>query len=58
MNIKKEVHVNVVKRLEKEQRLVRDALYLNKCEMKKLVEKQTIMKRELVVLHDLIKSLG
>ena len=56
-NMRKEAKYEIVKRLESEQRDIRGKLNSNKYHHREYVRKQTILKRELAVLHDLIRSL-
>ena len=56
MNIKKAVHYPIQKKLEKEQNILKNKIGMNKYKMKRLVEEQTLMKRELAELQKLISE--
>ena len=55
--MKKEARLSIAKRLEDDQRKIRSKLMQNKYAMKGIVEEQTRLKRELVVLEELIRLL-
>jgi len=55
--MKKAAKLAIKNHLIKEQNNIRQEIRHNKYEMKKIVEKQTILKRKLPILHELIKSL-
>lgn len=49
--------LSIIKKLKADQDLIRYKIRDNKYTMKSLVENQTRLKRELVVLHELIQSI-
>jgi hypothetical protein len=53
----KKVKESVKARLELDQQRIRSKISSNKYNMQKLVEEQTVLKRELAVYQDLIRSL-
>jgi hypothetical protein len=55
--MKKEARFAIAKRLEDDQRSIRSKLHYNRGAMKNLVQEQTRLKRELVVLEELIRHL-
>jgi len=57
INMKKEAKLAVKNHLINEQNNIRADIRRNKSAMKRLVEEQTILKRKLPILHELIKNL-
>lgn len=55
--MKKEAKLAVKNHLINEQNNIRADIRRNKSAMKRLVEEQTILKRKLPILHELIKNL-
>ena len=58
MNIQRAVYDELRKKLEDEQRQLRAQLVTGRGEMRRLVERQTITKRKLAALGNLIHSMG
>jgi hypothetical protein len=58
MNVTKEVVARIKYKLEKEQRDLRHNCSRNKHNIKKLVEDQEVMKREIALLGEMIRDLG
>ena len=57
MNIKMQVYKNIKTRLEEDQKKLRQTVERNKWEMRKITTKQTVAKRELAAIQELIKTL-
>ena len=57
MKCKEEVINNIIRRLEDDLIKCNSTIRLNKYEFKKLAEKQALLKRERVILTDLINQL-
>jgi len=55
--LKEDAYASVIGRLEREQEDIRCALRANIRSFKKLTDEQTLLKRELGVLNDLIRSI-
>lgn len=55
MQIKKAAYFSIIRKLEIEQNKLRNEISSNKFKMKHLVEQQTMKKRELAELQELIK---
>jgi uncharacterized protein YeeX (DUF496 family) len=58
MNVKKEVIERIKSKLIDEMRDCDRKIYRNKYKFKELVEEQTILKREMAKLSEIIKSLS
>lgn len=56
-NIKKVAIDAVIKRLQDEKEKINWSIQNNKCEFKRLTEKQTSLKRQRVILQELIRGL-
>lgn len=58
MNVKKEVINRIVEKLQKEQHSLKMTCESNKWKMQKLADEQTVNKREIAKLGEMIKSLS
>ena len=58
MHVRKRVLENVLRLLTDRQASIRSKLNHNKYKMKALVEEQTVLKRELAELHNLVRSVS